>query len=251
MSLSLHLTPISLSASSAHHLAWSCWTGRESVRTNGHESNDTSARHRLQRTPHLTSANNVGCFTAGVDTCPLKSIERGHIEISSLGSLTSHLPSKLQCANRRIRCSATRSASFALGSSSRGLPVFVRGRISRRCQPLIPVAATEPRMSIENRTKLSVEALHDLISLVEQLEHDADRSERLLGHAVNGTAAPNRQRGRRRQVMKSELVKPIHLARRAVLYIRQSTTHQVVLQHFKPRGTWRCRKGSSCCLRSS
>jgi hypothetical protein len=62
---------------------------------------------------------------------------------------------------------------------------------------LIPVAATEPRKSMENRTKLSVEALHDLTSLVEQLEHDADRSERPLGHAVNGTAAPNRQRGRR------------------------------------------------------
>jgi len=28
--------------------------------------------------------------------------------------------------------------------------------------------------------------------------------------------------------MKSELVKPIHLARKAVVYIRQSTTHQVV-----------------------
>src|SRR6201987_4738315 len=28
--------------------------------------------------------------------------------------------------------------------------------------------------------------------------------------------------------MKSELVKPIHLVRRAVVYIRQSTTHQVV-----------------------
>lgn len=62
---------------------------------------------------------------------------------------------------------------------------------------LIPVAATEPRMSMENRTKLSVEALHDLTSLVEQLEHDADRSKRPLGHAVNDTAAPNRQRGRR------------------------------------------------------
>jgi hypothetical protein len=62
---------------------------------------------------------------------------------------------------------------------------------------LIPVAATEPRKSIENRTKLSVEALHDLTSLVEQFEHDADRSERPLDHADNGTAAPNRQRGRR------------------------------------------------------
>ncbi|WP_229180263.1 MULTISPECIES: Y4bD/Y4pK family protein, partial [Bradyrhizobium] len=62
---------------------------------------------------------------------------------------------------------------------------------------LIPVAAIEPQMSMENRTKLSVEALHDLTSLVEQLEHDANRSEKPLGHAVNGTAAPNRQRGRR------------------------------------------------------
>jgi hypothetical protein len=28
--------------------------------------------------------------------------------------------------------------------------------------------------------------------------------------------------------MKSELVKPVHLARKAVVYIRQSTPHQVV-----------------------
>jgi hypothetical protein len=62
---------------------------------------------------------------------------------------------------------------------------------------LIPVAATEPRTSMENRTKLSVEALHDLTSLVEQLEHDANRSERALGHAAKGNAAPNPQRGRR------------------------------------------------------
>jgi len=37
---------------------------------------------------------------------------------------------------------------------------------------LIPVAATEPQVLPENRTKLSAEALHDLISLVEQFEHD-------------------------------------------------------------------------------
>jgi hypothetical protein len=60
---------------------------------------------------------------------------------------------------------------------------------------LVPVAATEPQISPENRTKLSVEALHDLTSLVEQLEHDADRSEGPLGHVANGTAAPNRRRG--------------------------------------------------------
>ncbi|MFW8584062.1 recombinase family protein [Rhizobium beringeri] len=32
----------------------------------------------------------------------------------------------------------------------------------------------------------------------------------------------------RRYVMKSELVKPTHLARRAVVYVRQSTPHQVI-----------------------
>jgi hypothetical protein len=62
---------------------------------------------------------------------------------------------------------------------------------------LVPVAATEPQISTENRTKLSVEALHDLTSLVEQLELNADRSERPLGHAATSTAAPNRRRGRR------------------------------------------------------
>jgi len=60
---------------------------------------------------------------------------------------------------------------------------------------LIPVAATEPQPSMENRTKLSFEALHDLTLLIEQL--DADRSERCLGHAANGIAAPDRRRGRR------------------------------------------------------
>ena len=60
---------------------------------------------------------------------------------------------------------------------------------------LIPVAATEPQPSTENRTKLSLEALHDLISLIEQL--DGDRSERPMGHAADGAAAPDRRRGRR------------------------------------------------------
>ena len=40
---------------------------------------------------------------------------------------------------------------------------------------LIPVAATEPQPAMQNRTKLSIEALHDLTLAVEQL--DADRSE--------------------------------------------------------------------------
>ena len=62
---------------------------------------------------------------------------------------------------------------------------------------LVPVAATTPQMTGENRTKLSVEALQDLTSLVEQFERDANRSERPLGHAATSTAAPNRRRGRR------------------------------------------------------
>ena len=60
---------------------------------------------------------------------------------------------------------------------------------------LIPVAATEPQPSRENRTKLSFEALHDLTLLIEQL--DGDRSERPLGHAADSLAAPDRRRGRR------------------------------------------------------
>jgi hypothetical protein len=62
---------------------------------------------------------------------------------------------------------------------------------------LVPVAATEPQDGMENRTKLSLEALHDLISLVEQLQVDADPSERPLGHAASSTAAPNHRGGRR------------------------------------------------------
>ena len=62
---------------------------------------------------------------------------------------------------------------------------------------LIPVAATEPQPTKENRTKLSVEGLEDLTSLVEQHEHDADRSEGPVGDAAGGAAAPNRRRSRR------------------------------------------------------
>jgi hypothetical protein len=60
---------------------------------------------------------------------------------------------------------------------------------------LIPVAATEPQPSIENRTKLSLEALHDLNLAVEQ--SDGDRSERPVGQPAGGIAAPDRRRGRR------------------------------------------------------
>jgi hypothetical protein len=62
---------------------------------------------------------------------------------------------------------------------------------------LVPVAATEPQGSMENRTKLSVEALHDLASLVEHLKHHDDRSERPVGHTAGGTAASDCRRSRR------------------------------------------------------
>ena len=78
-----------------------------------------------------------------------------------------------------------------------GFPVSFEVEYRDGSSLLVPVAATEPQSSMGNRTKLSVEALHDLISLIEQLEHHADRPERPLGHAAEGTAAPNRRRGRR------------------------------------------------------
>ena len=62
---------------------------------------------------------------------------------------------------------------------------------------LVPVAATEPQGGRENRTKLTVEALDDLTLLIEQIEHDGDRSERPVGHAAGDAAAPDRRRGRR------------------------------------------------------
>lgn len=78
-----------------------------------------------------------------------------------------------------------------------GFPISYEVEYRDGVSLLVPVAATEPQRRMENRTKLSFEALDDLTSLVEQLEHHADRSERPLDHAANGTAAPNRRRGRR------------------------------------------------------
>jgi len=92
--------------------------------------------------------------------------------------------------NRRFRVirSVQRGGSF---------PISYEVEYRNGTRLLVPVAATEPQVSAQNRTKLSVNALQDLISLVEQLEHDADRSEGPLGHAASGTAAQNRRRGRR------------------------------------------------------
>ena len=59
---------------------------------------------------------------------------------------------------------------------------------------LVPIAATEPQEPNANRTKLSIEALHELISAVECLEFDEHRSEKSLGDAAVSTAATDRRR---------------------------------------------------------
>ena len=78
-----------------------------------------------------------------------------------------------------------------------GFPVSYEVEYRDGVSLLVPVAATEAQPPNENRTKLSVEALHDLSLAVEQHEHDGDRSERPVGHAAGGAAAPDRRRGRR------------------------------------------------------
>lgn len=57
-----------------------------------------------------------------------------------------------------------------------GMPVSYEVEHRDGASLLVPVAATEQQAATENRTKLSLEALHDLTLAVEQL--DADRSER-------------------------------------------------------------------------
>lgn len=78
-----------------------------------------------------------------------------------------------------------------------GFPISYEVEHGDAASLLVPVAATEPQNSTENRTKLSVEALRDLISAAEQLEQQADRPGRTLGHAAIDIAAPNCRRSRR------------------------------------------------------
>jgi hypothetical protein len=62
---------------------------------------------------------------------------------------------------------------------------------------LIPAVAIEQQYSMENQTKLSIEALCDLISAAEQVEDHADKAGRALGDAAAGLAPPNNRRSRR------------------------------------------------------
>jgi len=61
---------------------------------------------------------------------------------------------------------------------------------------LVPVDATQPNISGPNQTKLSIEALHELVVAVECLEQDEHRAKESLGGAGTGPSASDRQRNR-------------------------------------------------------
>jgi hypothetical protein len=61
----------------------------------------------------------------------------------------------------------------------------------------IPVAASERSAGAENLTKLSVEALRDLISLIELLGTHGDRAEDPVVDAASGAPAADPRRDRR------------------------------------------------------
>jgi hypothetical protein len=62
---------------------------------------------------------------------------------------------------------------------------------------LVPISVTEPYEASANRTKLSIEALCDLISAVECLKCDEHKSKRSLDDTAAGSTATDR-RGHRR-----------------------------------------------------
>jgi hypothetical protein len=61
---------------------------------------------------------------------------------------------------------------------------------------LVPISATEPDNPGANRTKLSIEALGELISAVDCLESDEHGSERRLGGAIPGSTPTDCRRSR-------------------------------------------------------
>lgn len=78
-----------------------------------------------------------------------------------------------------------------------GFPISYEVEHGDAASLLVPITATEPQNWPENRTKLGVEGLRDLISVAEQLENHDDKAGRPLGHAAGDRAAPNRRRSRR------------------------------------------------------
>ena|ERR1700728_3320220 len=62
---------------------------------------------------------------------------------------------------------------------------------------LIPISVTEPYYPETNQTKLSIEALHELVLAAECLESHEHGSERSVGGAAAGSTASDRRRRRR------------------------------------------------------
>lgn len=62
---------------------------------------------------------------------------------------------------------------------------------------LVPIAVTNASDIGSNRTKLSIEALRDLVAAVECLEPDEHRSKGSLGGAASGSSASDCRRRRR------------------------------------------------------
>ena len=62
---------------------------------------------------------------------------------------------------------------------------------------LVPISATEPDDLSANRTKLSIEALNELVSAVDCLASDEHGSERRLGSTATASASADRGRPRR------------------------------------------------------
>ena len=62
---------------------------------------------------------------------------------------------------------------------------------------LVPIDVTQPNISGPNQTKLSIEALQELVVAVECLEQDEHRAKGSLGGAGTDPATADRQRNRR------------------------------------------------------
>jgi hypothetical protein len=62
---------------------------------------------------------------------------------------------------------------------------------------LVPVAVTDPNVIRTNQTKLSIDALRELIVAAECLEPDEHGSKRSLGDAAASSSASDRRRRRR------------------------------------------------------
>jgi hypothetical protein len=73
---------------------------------------------------------------------------------------------------------------FTKGNSSSSYEVEYLGTY----RLLVPTSATEPSAVLENHTKLSLEALSDLILTAELIENDDDQSGRALGAAASEPA---------------------------------------------------------------